>query len=212
MLTNSAAKLQTCLKLKMRSISACHGHRSRGHSVLRGLRNCGCCSILLHRTALQINSEKMFHKVQERVDCRCQRKWGLWLLTGGITEIVYHSFSCFHLQTSRLVCECISGSLYWSGEGLAKTLSIINTQNLNHTSNLLFVLNTTERLNTETPLPQSWGLAVCCSFRPHAFSASTWCLVSSRLLQPREKGRMRFHKLQNVQIALDFLKHRQVSK
>uniref|UniRef100_A0A8C7SWM8 Plectin n=1 Tax=Oncorhynchus mykiss TaxID=8022 RepID=A0A8C7SWM8_ONCMY len=31
---------------------------------------------------------------------------------------------------------------------------------------------------------------------------------NSRL--PREKGRMRFHKLQNVQIALDFLKHRQV--
>ncbi|CDQ75539.1 unnamed protein product [Oncorhynchus mykiss] len=27
---------------------------------------------------------------------------------------------------------------------------------------------------------------------------------------PREKGRMRFHKLQNVQMALDFLKHRQV--
>ncbi|XP_051813192.1 plectin isoform X15 [Acanthochromis polyacanthus] len=31
---------------------------------------------------------------------------------------------------------------------------------------------------------------------------------SARL--PREKGRMRFHKLQNVQIALDFLRHRQV--
>lgn len=30
--------------------------------------------------------------------------------------------------------------------------------------------------------------------------------------QPREKGRMRFHKLQNVQIALDFLKHRQVQE
>lgn len=28
--------------------------------------------------------------------------------------------------------------------------------------------------------------------------------------QPREKGRMRFHRLQNVQIALDFLKQRQV--
>uniref|UniRef100_A0A8B9QMJ9 Calponin-homology (CH) domain-containing protein n=1 Tax=Apteryx owenii TaxID=8824 RepID=A0A8B9QMJ9_APTOW len=27
---------------------------------------------------------------------------------------------------------------------------------------------------------------------------------------PREKGRMRFHKLQNVQIALNYLKHRQV--
>lgn len=39
---------------------------------------------------------------------------------------------------------------------------------------------------------------------------SPWRSVSFRLLQPREKGRMRFHKLQNVQIALDFLKHRQV--
>lgn len=28
--------------------------------------------------------------------------------------------------------------------------------------------------------------------------------------QPREKGRMRFHRLQNVQIALDYLKRRQV--
>nr|XP_040021132.1 plectin isoform X25 [Gasterosteus aculeatus aculeatus] len=34
-------------------------------------------------------------------------------------------------------------------------------------------------------------------------------VVSSARL-PREKGRMRFHKLQNVQIALDFLRHRQV--
>ncbi|XP_054638401.1 plectin-like isoform X34 [Dunckerocampus dactyliophorus] len=32
----------------------------------------------------------------------------------------------------------------------------------------------------------------------------------TRVQLPREKGRMRFHKLQNVQIALDFLKHRQV--
>ena len=30
-------------------------------------------------------------------------------------------------------------------------------------------------------------------------------------LQPRERGRMRFHKLQNVNIALDFLKIRGVS-
>uniref|UniRef100_A0A3B3Z3P7 Calponin-homology (CH) domain-containing protein n=1 Tax=Poecilia mexicana TaxID=48701 RepID=A0A3B3Z3P7_9TELE len=34
--------------------------------------------------------------------------------------------------------------------------------------------------------------------------------VLSGEMLPREKGRMRFHKLQNVQIALDFLKHRQV--
>ena len=43
---------------------------------------------------------------------------------------------------------------------------------------------------------------------------TTWCVCISNLfistLQPREKGRMRFHKLQNVQIALDFLRHRQV--
>ncbi|KAM6226045.1 plectin-like, partial [Porphyrio hochstetteri] len=31
-----------------------------------------------------------------------------------------------------------------------------------------------------------------------------------KLRLPREKGRMRFHKLQNVQIALDYLRHRQV--
>ncbi len=31
------------------------------------------------------------------------------------------------------------------------------------------------------------------------------------LSQPRERGRMRFHKLQNVQIALDFLKYKGVS-
>uniref|UniRef100_A0A8C9SRN4 Plectin b n=1 Tax=Scleropages formosus TaxID=113540 RepID=A0A8C9SRN4_SCLFO len=35
-------------------------------------------------------------------------------------------------------------------------------------------------------------------------------LSPSTSASPREKGRMRFHKLQNVQIALDFLKHRQV--
>ncbi|XP_076827736.1 plectin isoform X18 [Brachyhypopomus gauderio] len=34
--------------------------------------------------------------------------------------------------------------------------------------------------------------------------------VVRSLRLPREKGRMRFHKLQNVNIALDFLKHRQV--
>ncbi|XP_055359435.1 plectin isoform X19 [Betta splendens] len=34
--------------------------------------------------------------------------------------------------------------------------------------------------------------------------------VARSVRLPREKGRMRFHKLQNVQIALDFLRHRQV--
>uniref|UniRef100_A0A3P9NKF4 Calponin-homology (CH) domain-containing protein n=1 Tax=Poecilia reticulata TaxID=8081 RepID=A0A3P9NKF4_POERE len=35
--------------------------------------------------------------------------------------------------------------------------------------------------------------------------------VLSGVTLPREKGRMRFHRLQNVQIALDFLKQRQVT-
>ena len=30
------------------------------------------------------------------------------------------------------------------------------------------------------------------------------------VLQPRERGRMRFHRLQNVQNALDFLRHKKV--
>uniref|UniRef100_A0A8C3H3M0 Microtubule actin crosslinking factor 1 n=1 Tax=Corvus moneduloides TaxID=1196302 RepID=A0A8C3H3M0_CORMO len=47
-------------------------------------------------------------------------------------------------------------------------------------------------------------------------TAPAWCRASSEEEEddddeePREKGRMRFHRLQNVQIALDFLKQRQV--
>lgn len=42
-------------------------------------------------------------------------------------------------------------------------------------------------------------------------STLLWVLFTLCLSpQPRERGRMRFHKLQNVQIALDFLRHRQV--
>ncbi|CAF94383.1 unnamed protein product, partial [Tetraodon nigroviridis] len=38
------------------------------------------------------------------------------------------------------------------------------------------------------------------------------CTYPFFYFQPREKGRMRFHRLQNVQIALDFLKQRQDSR
>uniref|UniRef100_A0A673B6B6 Microtubule actin crosslinking factor 1 n=1 Tax=Sphaeramia orbicularis TaxID=375764 RepID=A0A673B6B6_9TELE len=41
------------------------------------------------------------------------------------------------------------------------------------------------------------------------FPCPSFCYHSNRRA-PREKGRMRFHRLQNVQIALDFLKQRQV--
>lgn len=32
----------------------------------------------------------------------------------------------------------------------------------------------------------------------------------SRVFQPRERGRMRFHMLQNVQMALDFLRYKKI--
>uniref|UniRef100_A0A8C4T8N7 Calponin-homology (CH) domain-containing protein n=1 Tax=Erpetoichthys calabaricus TaxID=27687 RepID=A0A8C4T8N7_ERPCA len=35
--------------------------------------------------------------------------------------------------------------------------------------------------------------------------------VLSGVTLPREKGRMRFHRMQNIQIALDFLRQRQVN-
>lgn len=44
------------------------------------------------------------------------------------------------------------------------------------------------------------------------FPFPVWATLIFCVRQPREKGRMRFHKLQNVQIALDFLKHRQVQQ
>lgn len=61
---------------------------------------------------------------------------------------------------------------------------------------------------TKTPVHQSWS-RVHSNVRKWEALPDVWC--HSCLFQPREKGRMRFHKLQNVQIALDFLKHRQVS-
>ena len=54
-----------------------------------------------------------------------------------------------------------------------------------------------------------------CSFLPVVRRYKLWsCVLFSFSIlfdpQPREKGRMRFHRLQNVQIALDYLKRRQV--
>uniref|UniRef100_A0A672MIY4 Dystonin n=1 Tax=Sinocyclocheilus grahami TaxID=75366 RepID=A0A672MIY4_SINGR len=51
------------------------------------------------------------------------------------------------------------------------------------------------------------NLARPCLMTHALMSSLSLSLLSS---QPREKGRMRFHRLQNVQIALDFLKRRQV--
>uniref|UniRef100_A0A671XC21 Microtubule actin crosslinking factor 1 n=1 Tax=Sparus aurata TaxID=8175 RepID=A0A671XC21_SPAAU len=59
------------------------------------------------------------------------------------------------------------------------------------------------------------GVTLVWTFIPLSHSHLTMsCHVNTNMLRfyftPREKGRMRFHRLQNVQIALDFLKQRQV--
>uniref|UniRef100_A0A674ABL6 Calponin-homology (CH) domain-containing protein n=1 Tax=Salmo trutta TaxID=8032 RepID=A0A674ABL6_SALTR len=58
------------------------------------------------------------------------------------------------------------------------------------------------------------SLSLVSIVRSHVFFSSythlSFVVPPPPPLQPREKGRMRFHRLQNVQIALDFLKQRQV--
>lgn len=36
------------------------------------------------------------------------------------------------------------------------------------------------------------------------------CVLCCFFLQPREKGKMRFHMLQNAQMALDFLRYKKI--
>ena len=54
-----------------------------------------------------------------------------------------------------------------------------------------------------------WLLVFCCKLF-HIISGKKR-LMCSFLLQPRERGNMRFHFLQNVQMALEFLKFKGVS-
>ncbi|GLH06630.1 Alpha-actinin, sarcomeric [Gryllus bimaculatus] len=42
------------------------------------------------------------------------------------------------------------------------------------------------------------------------WSQGVWVCVTGQISAPRERGRMRFHMLQNVQIALDFLRYRKI--
>lgn len=80
----------------------------------------------------------------------------------------------------------------------------------------IFVWDTKEKAEHRNTWSSVMG--PCCLFAPHSNlvcpcqTPTWWSMSVSCLFQPREKGRMRFHKLQNVQIALDFLKHRQVAK
>ncbi|XP_050571114.1 microtubule-actin cross-linking factor 1 [Cygnus atratus] len=100
----------------------------------------------------------------------------------------------------------------WVNKHLMKVRKHINDlyEDLRDGHNLISLLEVLSgvKLQIEPPAQRSLRLV----------KAPAWCRASSEEREeeedddeePREKGRMRFHRLQNVQIALDFLKQRQV--
>ncbi|KAM8998498.1 microtubule-actin cross-linking factor 1 isoform 14-T14 [Ara ararauna] len=100
----------------------------------------------------------------------------------------------------------------WVNKHLMKVRKHINDlyEDLRDGHNLISLLEVLSgvKLQIEPPAQRSLRLV----------RAPAWCRASSEEREeeddddeePREKGRMRFHRLQNVQIALDFLKQRQV--
>ncbi|XP_071623642.1 microtubule-actin cross-linking factor 1 isoform X11 [Heliangelus exortis] len=100
----------------------------------------------------------------------------------------------------------------WVNKHLMKVRKHINDlyEDLRDGHNLISLLEVLSgvKLHIEPPAQRSLRLV----------RAPGWCRASSEEHEeeddddeePREKGRMRFHRLQNVQIALDFLKQRQV--
>ncbi|XP_054251227.1 LOW QUALITY PROTEIN: microtubule-actin cross-linking factor 1 [Indicator indicator] len=100
----------------------------------------------------------------------------------------------------------------WVNKHLMKVRKHINDlyEDLRDGHNLISLLEVLSgvKLQVEPPAQRSLRLV----------RAPAWCRASSEEREeeddddeePREKGRMRFHRLQNVQIALDFLKQRQV--
>uniref|UniRef100_A0A8C3NES6 Uncharacterized protein n=1 Tax=Geospiza parvula TaxID=87175 RepID=A0A8C3NES6_GEOPR len=97
----------------------------------------------------------------------------------------------------------------WVNKHLMKVRKHINDlyEDLRDGHNLISLLEVLSGVKLVSP--QGWW-----SLR--LVTAPAWCRASSEEEEddddeePREKGRMRFHRLQNVQIALDFLKQRQV--
>uniref|UniRef100_A0A674HI94 Microtubule actin crosslinking factor 1 n=1 Tax=Taeniopygia guttata TaxID=59729 RepID=A0A674HI94_TAEGU len=97
----------------------------------------------------------------------------------------------------------------WVNKHLMKVRKHINDlyEDLRDGHNLISLLEVLSGVKLVSP--QGWR-----SLR--LVPAPAWCRASSEEEEddddeePREKGRMRFHRLQNVQIALDFLKQRQV--
>uniref|UniRef100_A0A8B9E6L2 Microtubule actin crosslinking factor 1 n=1 Tax=Anser cygnoides TaxID=8845 RepID=A0A8B9E6L2_ANSCY len=91
---------------------------------------------------------------------------------------------------------------------------------LRHTAACLCVLSTDERDRVQKKTFTKWVNKHLMKVRKHindlyedlrdGHNLISLLEVLSGVKLPREKGRMRFHRLQNVQIALDFLKQRQV--
>uniref|UniRef100_A0A8C8BNW6 Microtubule actin crosslinking factor 1 n=1 Tax=Otus sunia TaxID=257818 RepID=A0A8C8BNW6_9STRI len=100
----------------------------------------------------------------------------------------------------------------WVNKHLMKVRKHINDlyEDLRDGHNLISLLEVLSGVKLVSP--QGWAVTL------RLVRAPAWCRASSEEREeeddddeePREKGRMRFHRLQNVQIALDFLKQRQV--
>ncbi|KAF2983423.1 hypothetical protein EK904_013807, partial [Melospiza melodia maxima] len=98
----------------------------------------------------------------------------------------------------------------WVNKHLMKVRKHINDlyEDLRDGHNLISLLEVLSGVKLPVEPAAQWSLRLV--------AAPAWCRASSEEEEddddeePREKGRMRFHRLQNVQIALDFLKQRQV--
>uniref|UniRef100_A0A670JRE8 Microtubule actin crosslinking factor 1 n=1 Tax=Podarcis muralis TaxID=64176 RepID=A0A670JRE8_PODMU len=99
----------------------------------------------------------------------------------------------------------------WVNKHLMKVRKHINDlyEDLRDGHNLISLLEVLSGVKLESSVQKTLQLV----------KVPSWCRTSSEECEeeedeedgdPREKGRMRFHRLQNVQIALDFLKQRQV--
>ncbi|KAM6427631.1 microtubule-actin cross-linking factor 1 isoform 6-T6 [Liasis olivaceus] len=99
----------------------------------------------------------------------------------------------------------------WVNKHLMKVRKHVNDlyEDLRDGHNLISLLEVLSgvKLHRETSGQKTLRLV---KIPPWSRSGSEECEEEEEEDAPREKGRMRFHRLQNVQIALDFLKQRQV--
>uniref|UniRef100_A0A670ZXL8 Microtubule actin crosslinking factor 1 n=1 Tax=Pseudonaja textilis TaxID=8673 RepID=A0A670ZXL8_PSETE len=121
----------------------------------------------------------------------------------GIAGILYWTRSRSRNERDRVQKKTFTK---WVNKHLMKVRKHINDlyEDLRDGHNLISLLEVLSGVKLETSGQKTLGLV---KVPPWSRLGSEDCEEEE---EPREKGRMRFHRLQNVQIALDFLKQRQV--